>query len=180
MALLTVMGILFLAPLTGQVSLENINSFDNLMIAVTGVSGVFLGFYFSNLNTVIGNSYAKLPDRIRQLIIDEKVGNLSLRFVVFLNALALLTIATAIIWNVRSILSVYILSILSALSIFVISFLLRRVFLFIDPTSFVNILISDFWKWLNFSTNKGYLWKDPSFQNHYHTQALKTLEIYGF
>lgn len=175
MALLTIMGILFLAPLTGQVSLENINSFDNLMIAVTGVSGVFLGFYLSNLNTVIGNSYAKLPDQIRQLIIDEKVGNLSLRFVVFLNALALLTIATAIIWNVRSILSVYILSILSALSIFVISFLLRRVFLFIDPTSFVNILINDFWKWLNFSTNKGYLWKDPSFQNHYHSQALKTL-----
>lgn len=174
-ALLIVMIILLLARVTGQVSQGNINTFDNLMIAITGVSGVFLGFYFSNLNTVIGNSYAKLPDRIRQLIIDEKVGNLSLRFVVFLNALALLTLATAIIGNIRSILSVYILSFLSAISIFVISFLLRRVFIFIDPTIFISLVIRDFLKWFNFSTNEGYLWKDSSFQNHYHSQARKTL-----
>lgn len=175
-ALLSVVTINFLIPITIQVNKENISTFDNLMIVITGVTGVFLGFYMSNLNTVIGNSYAKLPNRIRQLIIDEKAGNLSLRFVVFLNTLALLTLSIAIIWNIRSILSVYFLSVLSAFSIFVMSFLLRRIFLFIDPTSFINFLISDFWKWFNFSTNRGFLWKDPSFQNHYHSQASKTMK----
>ena len=144
-ALLSVVTINFLIPVTIQVNKENFSTFDNLMIAITGVTGVFLGFYMTNLNTVIGNSYAKLPNRIRQLLINEKAGNLSLRFVVFLNTLSLLTLAIAIIWNIRSILSVYFLSILSAFSIFVMSFLLRRIFLFFDPTTFINLLVSDFW-----------------------------------
>ncbi len=122
LAFMSVIAINFFLPIPIQVDKENFSTFDNLMIAITGVTGVFLGFYMTNLNTVIGNSYVKLPHRIRQLLIDEKVGNLSLRFVVFLNALSLLTLAIAIIWNVRSILSVYALSILSAFSIFVMSF----------------------------------------------------------
>ena len=164
-----------LTPANFQVNQENFNAFDNLMIAITGISGVFLSFYFSNLSTIISISYAKLPHRIRQLIIEEKVGNLSLRFVVFLNALSLMTLSSAIIWNIRSVFSVYVLSLLSAFSIFIASFLLRRIFIFIDPTSFINLVISKFWKWFNFSTTDGYLWKEPSFQNYYHSQAQNTL-----
>lgn len=62
---------------------DNYNgSYDNFLIAVASITGIFLSLYFTGLNTVIGGLYAKSPKPVRELIIQERVNHFSVRFLV--------------------------------------------------------------------------------------------------
>ena len=76
-----------------------IDTYDNFLIAVASITGIFLSFYFTSLNTVIGGLYAKSPKPVRELLIQERVNHFSVRFLVFLALLCLELLALGIIFR---------------------------------------------------------------------------------
>src|SRR5262249_39713335 len=47
-----------------------------LVTGLLGVSGIFLGLYFTAVSVVASTVYARVPDSVREILMEEKVGNL--------------------------------------------------------------------------------------------------------
>jgi hypothetical protein len=167
LAIIAVLTILSISQFSTTVSVENRGSYDSLLFGITSIAGVFLGFYFTSLNTVAGSLYAKLPERIRELLFKERVNNLSTNFVVFLTVLSASLLGVGVLFDYRPTLAVFIVLALGFFAILVFVQLSKRVFFFFDPTSLSDQLFHELYKWYNQATSSGYLWNDPSFQDHY-------------
>lgn len=176
LAIVVLLAILAVSQLSTTISDENRGSYDSLLFGIATIAGVFLGFYFTSLNTVAGSLYAKMPERIRALLFEERVNNLSTNFVVFLTVLSTSLLGVGVVFNYRPIIAVYIILGLGFFAILVFVQLSKRVFFFFDPTSLSNQLLYELYKWHNHATSTGHLWTDPSFQDHYRQRAYNALE----
>jgi hypothetical protein len=176
LAIVAMLVILGLSRLGTTISDVNRGSYDTLLFAIVSIAGVFLGFYFTSLNTVAGSLYAKMPESIRELLFEERINNLSTNFVVFLTVLSALFLGIGVVFDYRPILVIYIILGLGFFAILVFVQLSKRVFFFFDPTSLSNQLLFELYKWHNQATTSGHLWNDPSFQDHYRQQASNAIE----
>jgi hypothetical protein len=68
--------VLLLLPFP-EIQDKYIDNYDNFLIAVASITGIFLSLYFTGLNTVIGGLYAKSPKPVRELLIQERVNHCS-------------------------------------------------------------------------------------------------------
>jgi len=152
-----------------------IDSYDNFLIAVASITGIFLSLYFTGLNTVIGSLYAKSPKPVRELLIQERVNHFSVRFLVFLALLCLELLAVGILFDTRPISSVIAISIFGCFAVLFFAELGKRAFYFFDPSLFGNQLQSEIMKWATSSTPKGFMFNDPSFQDHYRKRAVNAI-----
>ena len=177
----TVLAVAFLGVLLfsvrygGVVDPANGASYDSTLTAIAGVVGVFLSLYFTSINTIIGTIYAKLPSTLRKLIISERVGSVSVTFLVFLTILCLLLLGVAVIWGLRPVWGIGSALSLGVFAILAFAQLSRRAFAFFDPTIFADQLLGDLARWCRQATARGYLWRDPSFQDYYRKQAFDAL-----
>jgi hypothetical protein len=148
-----------------------IDNYDNFLIAVASITGIFLSLYFTGLNTVIGGLYAKSPKPVRELLIQERVNHFSVRFLVFLTLLCLELLALGILFESRPISSVFTIALFGCFAVLFFAELGKRAFYFFDPSLFANQLQSEIIKWAASSTPKGYEFNNPSFQDHYRKKA---------
>lgn len=162
--------------LFGGIGKENQSSYDSALLAIASVIGIFLSLYFTSINTVIGTIYAKLPSRIRDLILRERVGSVSIVFLVSLTLLCILLLTAGIVADLRPRAAIIIVGTLGCFSILVFVELSKRAFSFFDPTVFSNQLLSDLYQWSEQSTSRGYRWNDPAFQYHYFQRAQESLQ----
>ena len=132
-----------------------IDTYDNFLIAVASITGIFLSFYFTSLNTVIGGLYAKSPKPVRELLIQKRVNHFSVRFLVFLALLCLEFLALGILFDYRPNASVYTIALFGCFAILFFAELGKRAFYFFDPSLFGNQLQSEIMKWAASSTPKG-------------------------
>lgn len=65
---------------------------DGLLIATAGLGATLLGLYFAGLSFIVTSRYASAPANVRQLMLDERVGNAYVRLVSVVVAIALLVI----------------------------------------------------------------------------------------
>lgn len=160
-------GTYLLYPLDG-------NAYVQMLATIAGIAGVFLGLYFTAVSTVISNTYSYVSGDIRELILKDRLGNIYVRLVAFLTALAvvLLSFSAAKVSPPR--LAVPLLAVLSCLAIFVFVKLGSRAFFLSDPTLLFSTLANELQKWVNQATYRGYQWRNPSFQEYYRKQALKS------
>lgn len=151
---------------------DNYNgSYDNFLIAVASITGIFLSLYFTGLNTVIGGLYAKSPKPVRELIIQERVNHFSVRFLVFLTLLCLELLAIGILFDNRPVSSVVAIAIFGCFAVLFFAELGKRAFYFFDPSLFANQLQYEIVKWAVSSTPKGFEFNTPSFQDNYRRRA---------
>lgn len=162
--------VLLLLPIQ-EIQDNYIGSYDDFLIAVASITGIFLSLYFTGLNTVIGSLYAKSPKPVRELLIQERVNHFSVRFLVFLALLCLELLAIGILFDKRPISSVIAVATFGCFAVLFFAELGKRAFYFFDPSLFGNQLQSEILKWAISSTPKGFVFNDPSFQNHYRKKA---------
>jgi hypothetical protein len=152
-----------------------IDSYDNFLIAVASITGIFLSLYFTGLNTVIGGLYAKSPKPVRELLIQERVNHFSVRFLVFLTLLCLELLAAGILTGNRPVLSVYVVVLLGCFAVLFFAELGKRAFYFFDPSLFAKQLRFEITKWAKASTPSGSEFDDPAFQDHYRRKSEQAL-----
>ncbi|HEX6292947.1 MAG TPA: hypothetical protein VFZ66_27435 [Herpetosiphonaceae bacterium] len=155
------------------------SSYDGLLIGVITVIGIFLTLYFTSINTVAGTLYARVSQQIRDLLVQERVGNVYSRFLISLTIICLMLLAAGVVWELRPKSSILVIALFSCFAVVSFAKLARRVFLFFDPTLLADVVFGDLNRWSRQATISGYAWDDYSFQQYYHQRAdteLKGIE----
>lgn len=150
------------------------DTYVQLLTTIAGVTGVFLGLYFTAVSTVISNAYSSVSGDVRELILRDRIGNNYVKLVSFLTALSVVLLAFSAAKVTTYHLAIPVLAVVSCLAIFAFVNLGMRAFFLSDPTLFFNTLSGELLKWVKQATYRGYQWKSPSFQEHYRKQALKS------
>ena len=151
-------------------------AYDGFLIAIVTVTGVFLTLHFTGLSTVAGTIYANKPERIRILLIQEKVGDIYTRFLIFLTIVSIILLVVGAVGDFRPKTAFFFIGFLGIVSIRAFVMLGKYAFGFFDPTVFVDKLLVELGRWSYQATTKGHRWNDPSFQNHYRRQALEAMQ----
>jgi hypothetical protein len=154
---------------------DYVDNYDNFLIAVASITGIFLSLYFTGLNTVIGGLYSKSPKSVFLLVIHEQISRFSVRFLVFFTLICLELLFAGIVFENRLISSISVIAFLGCFSILFFVKLGWSVFSFLDPSPLVDQVQSEIIKWASHSSQSGYEFQDSSFQEHYRKQAENAL-----
>ena len=161
----------------GRMQLDS-STYVSLVSTVAQIAGVFLGLYFTAVGVVVSAVYSRVPGDVRALLVQEKTGNLYLRIVALLCAVAILLLVIHILGFPIGILNLCLLTALSMISIFSFIELGRRIFDFFNPAVLVAYLADNLQKSIRRATCRGFQWHSPSFQKAYQSQAESLLNSY--
>lgn len=150
------------------------DAYVQMLTVIAGVTGVFLGLYFTAVSTVISNTYSSVSGDVRGLILRDRLGNNYVKLVAFLTALSVVLLAFSATGMTPFHLTIPLLAIISCVAVFAFVNLGQRAFFLSDPTLFFNTLSSELLKWVKRASVGGYQWRSPSFQQHYRKQALQS------
>src|SRR4051794_27260959 len=123
------------------------SSYDVLLEAVIGATGVFLALYFAAVSSVVAAVYTTVPNDIRSLLIRDRFGNVYVRIVSFTMAFAVALLVVHTASSTTYPIALLVLGLLSVLSIFAFIRLGNRAFNLADPTLLADSLARDFTAW---------------------------------
>lgn len=149
------------------------DTYVQMLTVIAGVTGVFLGLYFTAVSTVISNAYSSVSGDVRDLILKDRLGNNYVKLVAFLTALSVLLLSFSAANTPPLHLAIPLLALVSCLAVFAFVKLGSRTFFLSDPTLFFHTLSDELIRWVKQASYKGYQWREPSFQEHYRKQALR-------
>lgn len=153
----------------------NAQTYDVLLEAVAGVTGVFLALYFTAVSTVAASVYVNVPHDIRALIVRDRVGGIYVAGTAFTTALSVTLLIAHALTSSTYELAPPVIGIFSAFSIFSFIQLGQRAFYLADPTRLGGAIASDFFVWFKRATPQGWRWRDASFQEHYRVRATQAV-----
>lgn len=146
-------------------------AYIQMLVAIPSVIGIFIGLYFTAVNSVLSDVYKLVPDKLRSLVLKHTVKNGYINSVAFLIALSLFLLGLSAIDKQPIHLAVPVLIVMACVAVFAFINLFINVFRLSDPTTFFNPLYYDLRKWIKLATSNGDGWRDPSFQEYYRNQA---------
>ena len=167
---------LWILPLFQGIGDKNQSSYDGFLIGVITVVGIFLTLYLNGVNTVVGTLYVRFPERIRKLLIQERVGNIYVKFLIFLTILSIVLLTAGVMGDIRPRIAILLVAVLSGVAVLFFAQLTWRIFVLFDPTVFAGVLFGEITKWSLQATTRGYQWGDPAFQDYYRRQANEAVE----
>lgn len=152
------------------------STYDALLGAVAGVTGVFLALYFTAVSAVAAAVYTTVPHDIRALIVRDRLGNAYVRGVAFAAALSVLLLAADAVGVGPYRTALPVIAALAGFSIFAFIRLGQYAFYLADPTLLADTLAGDFVRWLRRATRHGFRWNDANFQEHYRRRGRQAAE----
>ena len=129
--------------LLGNIDPSSESSYDAALIAIITVTGVVLTLYFSIRNTLIGSRYPELPERIRDLLLDDRQSNVSIRLLTTLAIYVLVSLAGGTLHEMRPNASMLLAVLWTVLAIPTIAFLAKRTFDLFDPTNLADSVFNN-------------------------------------
>jgi hypothetical protein len=168
----------FLLPHLQSAGLAILDNEDyvTLLATISGICGVFIGLYYAGITTVGGAIYAKVPNNIRDLLAQERIGSLYMSFLAFLVFFGIVLIALRVIGYPRIHLAVPVVTVCAGIGVFSFVKLGQRAFYFFDPTALSNHIFEQLQHWLEMVTAGGFRWGESPFQSHAHRQASSALD----
>lgn len=180
-AILFALGLQYLDPYLDylydklEVGVPTDGDYVTFLATVAGIGGVFIGLYYAAISTVGGAIYATVPNNIRDLLAQERFGNVYMRFLSFLTFLSIVLILLRLSGQPRSYLAVVFVAASSGIGIFAFVSLGKRAFYLFDPTKLSSHIFEELHRWLAQAKVGGYRWSDPTFQNHARKQASRNI-----
>lgn len=118
------------------------SDYVTFLAAISAVGSVLIGLYYAALMSIQSALYSKLPNNIRDLLAQEKHGNVYMKFLAFVTFLSFVLIAFRLIGFEKIYLVPIVMLIFAGISIFAFIQLGRGAFNFFDPTKLsVNIIL---------------------------------------
>lgn len=146
------------------------------LAAISAVGSVFIGLYYAALMSIQSALYSRLPSNIRDLLSQEKLGNVYMKFLAFVTFLSFVLLAFRLIGFEKIYLVPFIMTILTGVSIFAFISLGKVAFHFFDPT---KLSINVFWNLDKAIKNvmvNGIHFSDKNFQNYNYQIAFNACE----
>lgn len=147
-----------------------------LLATISGIGGVFIGLYYAAISTIGGSIYAKVPNNIRDLLAQERIGNVYMHFLSFITFLGISLISLRVLGFQRIYLAIPIMVIASGIGIIAFVKLGQRVFYLFDPTTLSHNLFGQLRQYLKMVSAGGYRWRDAAFQKHAYKLASTSLD----
>ena len=98
-------------------SIPDDSDYVTFLATVSGIGGVFIGLYYAGISTVSSSIYASVPNNVRDLLAQERVGNVYLRFLSFITSLGLILIAFRLINQPRIFLAIPVVTLFAGVGI---------------------------------------------------------------
>jgi hypothetical protein len=162
-----------------KIGIPDNSTYVTFLATVGSIGGIFIGLYYAGISAVSSAIYARVPNNVRDLLAQERVGNVYLRFLSFLTSLSLMLISFCLLSQPKIFLAIPIVAVFAGIGIIAFVKLGQRAFYLFDPTKLSDYIFDQMQHWLGMVKGGGFRWLDKSFQNHAHRQAstiLDTLE----
>ena len=147
------------------------DTYSTLLATIAATGGVLIGLYYAATTAIAGAIYSNVPNNIRDLLAQDRVGNIYMRFLSFI------TFSSIVLLGLRSAgfqpNSLAALLLLSGAGVSIIAFvkLGARAFDLFDPTTLSGELVKQIQEaYLNNRPGQ-YRWDDPSFQSYAYRKA---------
>ena len=150
--------------------------YGTLLATFTSIGGIFIGFYYAAISAVCGAIYAKVPNNIRDLLAQERVGNAYMRFLAVLTSLGVCLLVLYALGFEPIVLAMPLLLLSAGLMIIGFVRLGARAFHLFDPTTLSGSLFKQLQQCYLQMQAGGYRWSDQSFQNHAHRVAQTAID----
>ena len=142
------------------------SDYATLVATVTSISGLFIGLYYTAITSIGSSIYSKVPQSLRQLLLNERFGNNYLRYLVFFTFLGILFLALHVLGYKVNPANVPIITLLGGLAVFAFFQLGIRVLSLFEPTQFAGEIFRNISNSVLKVMPGSARWKDPSFQKH--------------
>lgn len=119
-------------------------TYDVLLETVAGVAGVFIGLYFTAVTAVAAAVYIRVPDDLRSLIIEDRIGSSYVAWVAVTAGLSVVLLSIHAAAGTMYPLAIPLVGLLATVSIFSFVALGRRAFDLADPTVLRESLAREF------------------------------------
>lgn len=119
-------------------------TYDVLLETVAGVAGVFIGLYFTAVTAIAAAVYIRVPDDLRSLIIEDRIGSSYIAWVAITAGLSVVLLAIHAAADTMYPLAIPLVGVLATVSIFSFVALGRRAFHLADPTVLRDSLARNF------------------------------------
>jgi len=120
----------------------NEGDYTSFLLSIAAVGGVFIGLHYAGMSTLNGALYSSLPNNIRNLLIQERAGNVYIKFLSFLTYLSFV-LASFKVTGLEHIYLVPFLIVLSmGIAIFAFVNLGKNIFSLFDPTILSPIIFN--------------------------------------
>ena len=152
------------------------SDYGTLLAAVISGGAVFIGLYYAAISAIGGAIYARVPNNIRELLAQERVGSAYMRFLAVFTyfGVCLLAFHSA---GLKPVVSAVPLVLLGA-GLAIIGFvrLGARAFYLFDPTSLSSRLFEQLQRCHAQVQAGSYRWSDQSFQRHAYGRARDAVD----
>jgi hypothetical protein len=152
------------------------SDYVTLLATVSGIGGVFIGLYYAGICTVSGAIYSRVPNNIRDLLVQERIGYVYMRYLGLVTFIGLALIGLRVLGYPRIFLAVPTVALMAGIGIIAFVKLGQRAFNLFDPTALSYHIFVYLRRWLKIVKVGGFKYDDPSFQVHANKQAGITLD----
>ena len=150
----------FIPPLSSEAA------YVQLLAVIAGVGGVFIGLYYTAITAAMTAVYVRMPATVRQLLLEERVGNSYMRLVATTTFLALILLALRVVGATTPSVAVPVIAVLSGVGVFGFVKLGAWAFRLFDPTAISHLVFRNLHLSLNQVKAGAYRWKEPAFQEY--------------
>ena len=152
------------------------SDYVTFLVTISGIGGVFIGLYYAAISTIAGSIYAKVPNNIRDLLAQERIGNVYMHFLSFITFLGISLVSFRVLGLERVYLAIPVMLVGSGIGIIAFVKLGQRVFYLFDPTALSHHLFGQLRQYVKMVNAGGYRWDDAAFQNHANKLASSSLD----
>lgn len=157
--------------------IEDSGILADVLSAIIGVAGVFLGLYCANIMSMFAEKYANAPQKISQLFENDIITNRCISAITNYLIFSVLVLFMLPLQIDIGIIMLVVSGIKGLKIIVSFGFMSRRTYQFSDMYYVTDAVFRDLFKIFQ-HLNRGKLFiKDKNFQNHYKKQAKKCVEV---
>ena len=162
---------------TNALVVEDRSLLIDVLSAIVGVAGVFLGLYCANIMSMYAEKYANAPQSISRLFENDIVSNKCIKAITNYLIFSVVVLFLQIIQIDIGIIMLIVLGVKALKIIVSFAFMSRRTYQFSDMYYVANAVYKEIYRNL-LHLNKGKMFThDKNFQNHYKKQVKKCVGI---
>ena len=158
------------------ISISDNGDYGTLLATIAGIGGVFIGLYYTAISAVGGAIYSRVPNNVRDLLAQDRIGNVYMRFLAVVTYLSVIMLALRTAGLAPVFPAIFLLVLASGVTVFGFVGLGARVFYLFDPTTLSYHLFDQLRHNYRRVIAGHHRWSDPSFQNHAHKMARSAVD----
>jgi hypothetical protein len=152
------------------------DTYSTLLATVAATGGILIGLYYAATTAIAGAIYSNVPNNIRDLLAQDRVGNIYMRFLSFLTFSSIVLLGLKSAGFQPNSFAAFLLLAGAGISIVAFVKLGARAFYLFDPTILSGELIEQIQKAYLDARPGQYRWNDPSFQNYAYRRARHAVD----